>query len=46
MTKAKLLKAARNHPHNLRFEELCQLAEAYGFEWVHEGRTESMHARE
>ncbi len=27
----KLLKKAQNSPSNLRFEELCQLAECYGF---------------
>ncbi len=32
---AKLIQAARDRPQNLRFAELCALAEAYGFEWVH-----------
>jgi hypothetical protein len=27
----KLLEAARTNPQNLRFEELCQLAECHGF---------------
>lgn len=31
----KLLGKARNRPQNLRFSELCRLAEALGFEWVH-----------
>jgi hypothetical protein len=36
MTKVvKLLEKARNRPQNLRFSELCVLAEAFGFEWIH-----------
>jgi len=47
MTKgAKLLKAARNRPNNLRFDELCQLAEACGFEWVHGTGSHRVYARE
>jgi len=47
MTKgAKLLRAARNHPNNLRFEELCQLAEACGFEWVHGAGSHRVYACE
>jgi len=30
----KLLSKARNSPGNLRFEELCSLAECYGWVWV------------
>lgn len=30
---AKLLQKAINSPHNLRFEELCRLAECYGWEF-------------
>ncbi len=30
----KLLRKARNSPGNLRFEELCSLAECYGWERV------------
>lgn len=29
----KLLEKARQAPKNLRFEELCQLAECYGFQF-------------
>ncbi len=32
---AKLLEKARNSPQNLRFSELCNLAEAFGFQWIH-----------
>ena len=47
MTKgAKLLQAARNRPHNMRFEELCRLAEACGFEWVHGRGSHRVYARE
>ncbi len=47
MTKgAKLLKAARNRPNNLRFDELCQLAKACGFEWVHGTGSHRVYARE
>jgi predicted RNA binding protein YcfA (HicA-like mRNA interferase family) len=47
MTKGKkLLRSARNHPHNLRFEELCRLAEACGFEWVHGTGSHRVYARE
>ena len=36
MTKTdKLLEKARSHPYNLRFSDLCRLAEAFGFEWIH-----------
>ena len=36
MTKIeKLLEKARNRPQNLRFSELCLLADAFGFAWVH-----------
>jgi predicted RNA binding protein YcfA (HicA-like mRNA interferase family) len=31
----KLLEKAHNRPQSLRFSELCRLAEAFGFEWVH-----------
>ena len=31
----KLLEKAHNRPQNLRFSELCLLAEAFGFEWIH-----------
>ena len=31
----KLLEKAHNRPQNLQFSELCRLAEAFGFEWVH-----------
>lgn len=31
MNREKLLAKARNNPKGLRFEELCQLAEAYGW---------------
>jgi predicted RNA binding protein YcfA (HicA-like mRNA interferase family) len=31
----KLLAKARTRPQNLRFSELCLLAEAFGFAWVH-----------
>ncbi len=31
----KLLEKARHRPQNLRFSELCLLAEQFGFEWVH-----------
>lgn len=43
---AKLLQAAQNHPHSLRFEELCALAEASGFEWVHGRGSHRVYARE
>jgi len=43
---AKLLKAAQNRPNNLRFAELCQLAEACEFEWVHGGGSHRVYARE
>lgn len=34
----KILHRARNSPRSLRFEELCQLAECYGFRFArHEG---------
>jgi len=47
MTKgAKLLQAARNRPHNLRFEDLCRLAEACGFEWVHGTGSHRVYARD
>jgi predicted RNA binding protein YcfA (HicA-like mRNA interferase family) len=29
----KLLKKAREAPNNIRFDELCQLAECYGFQF-------------
>lgn len=34
---SKLLKKARRSASNLRFEEACQLAECYGFEFAHGG---------
>lgn len=43
---AKLFKAARNRPNNLWFEELCQLAEECGFEWVHGAGSHRVYARE
>jgi len=30
----KLLLKARNSPHNLKFEEVCALAECYGWNYV------------
>jgi hypothetical protein len=33
----KLLNKARTSPGNLRFEEICQLAEEYGFEFKRQG---------
>jgi predicted RNA binding protein YcfA (HicA-like mRNA interferase family) len=32
---AKLLAKAENNPQNLSFAELCHLADAHGFAWVH-----------
>ena len=34
MNREKLLAKARNNPRGLRFTELCQLAEAYGFRFI------------
>jgi predicted RNA binding protein YcfA (HicA-like mRNA interferase family) len=31
----KLLEKARTRPQNLRFSELCLLAETFGFTWIH-----------
>ena len=42
----RLLEAARNRSNNLRFEELCRLAEACGFEWVHGAGSHRVYARE
>lgn len=38
----KLRAKAKNSPHNLRFEELCRLAEGYG--WVFERQNGTSHA--
>ena len=38
----KLLQKAKNSPHNLRFEELCKLAEHYG--WVFDRQNATSHA--
>jgi len=35
----KLLEKARNAPHNFRFEDLCKLAECYGWEATRHHRT-------
>jgi hypothetical protein len=35
----KLLEKAKNSPNNLRFEELCRLAECYGWEFKSQDRT-------
>ncbi|MEJ7577831.1 MAG: hypothetical protein WKF74_12610 [Pyrinomonadaceae bacterium] len=35
----KLLNKAKNAPHNLRFEELCKLAECHGWEFVRQDGT-------
>lgn len=42
----KLIRAAQNRPNNLRFEELCRLAEACGFDWVHGSGAHRIYARE
>jgi predicted RNA binding protein YcfA (HicA-like mRNA interferase family) len=31
----KLLVKAQNNPQNLTFTDLCRLAEAFGFAWIH-----------
>ena len=36
---AKLLEKAKNSPNNVRFEELCRLAECYGWEFKSQGGT-------
>jgi len=35
----KLLEKAKNSPHNLRFEEICALAECHGWEFVRQDGT-------
>jgi hypothetical protein len=35
----KLLRKAKGSPNNLRFEELCQLAECYGWEFARQDGT-------
>ncbi len=37
----KLLEKARNSPHNFRFEDLCKLAECYG--WISTRHNRSSH---
>ncbi len=37
----KLLEKARNSPHNFRFEDLCKLAECYG--WISTRHLRSSH---
>lgn len=41
----KILRAAQNNPENLRFNELCQLAEAYGFVFSRQKGSHSIYKR-
>lgn len=41
----KLLRAARNNPGNLRFAELCRLAENYGFVFARQGGSHAVYKR-
>jgi HicA-like toxin of HicAB toxin-antitoxin system len=41
----KLLRAAQNNPENVRFTELCQLAEAYGFLFSRQRGSHSIYKR-
>lgn len=41
----KILRAAQNNPENLRFTELCQLAEAYGFLFSRQRGSHSIYKR-
>ena len=40
--KEKLLQKAKSSPNNLRFEEICQLAESYG--WIFQNQDGTSHA--
>lgn len=41
----KLLERARNSPKNLRFADLCQLAECYGFVFVRQSGSHRIYKR-